>query len=190
MDKAEAMRKTVPEVPLACTSQPSLPRALIVGYGNIDRADDGIAFEVINTLRRHQSRAPLGDEDTGLEALGTEIDTVFLSQLTPELLETLRDYDHIIFVDAHVYPDIGTLHCRDILPEGAPSILIHHLTPEILLAFLKALYGRDPLGHLVSLRGYDFDFHRHLSAKAKRWSKQAVQYIEQWLSAHGHGEWR
>jgi hydrogenase maturation protease len=161
-------------------------RTLIIGYGNIDRGDDGVAHAVINALRRRQGRDPLDEENTGLEGLGAEVDTVLLSQLTPELVETLRDYDHLLFVDAHIYPGIDDLHCRAVAPEDAPSILIHHFTPGALLALLRALYGKAPIGHLVSVRGHDFDFHRHLSPETRALSERAIDYIERWLCARGH----
>jgi len=62
-------------------------RSLIIGYGNIDRADDGVAYDVINALRRRLGQEILHEGDTGLEDLGRPIDSVFLSQLAPELME-------------------------------------------------------------------------------------------------------
>lgn len=164
-----------------------MPRSIIIGYGNIDRADDGVACEVINALRRLQGRKPLTDEGMGFEDLGAEVDTLFVYQLSPEILELLADYDRIVFVDAHVYPEIDDLYCRPVLPEGAPSTLMHHFSPETLLALLKALYGKEPDARLVSVRGYDFDFHRGLSGKTREISGRAVAYIRQWLGERGHG---
>ena len=165
-----------------------MPRSLIIGYGNIDRADDGVAYEVINALRRHQGREPLGEENTGLEELGAEVDSIFLSQLTPELMELLCDYDRVVFVDAHVKEEnqIDDLHCVDVLPEYTPASLTHHLTPGMLLVLIKAVYRREPIGHLVSIRGYDFGFHRNLSAGTRALMGQAVDYLLQWLNGHGH----
>jgi hydrogenase maturation protease len=141
-----------------------MSRTLVIGFGNIDRADDGVAFQVINTLRRHFGQGALSEEDTGLENLGASVDSVFLSQLTPELMDILAEYGQVIFVDAHVYENLEDLHCAPVVPEYAPATFTHHLTPGALLALLKALYGVEPAGHLVSIRGYDFDFHRKLSA--------------------------
>ena len=165
-----------------------MPRALIIGYGNIDRADDGVAHEVVNALRRLQGRAPLSEEETGLEALGAEVDTVFLSQLTPELVETIRDYDRVVFVDAHVYPEADGLHCRDVGQECNPSIFTHHVTPGMLLGMAKALLGHDPIAHIVSVRGHDFDFHRRLSPLTRKLAKQAVDYICRWLEESRHAD--
>jgi len=158
-----------------------MPRSLVIGYGNIDRADDGVAFAVINALRRRQGRMPLGEDETGLEALGVPVDTVFLSQLTPELMEALCDYERIVFVDAHVLPDAEGLYCQAVTAESAPSILIHHVTPGMLLALLKALYGREPAACLVSVRGYDFDFHRCLSPQTEALVEAAAVRIVGWL---------
>lgn len=162
-----------------------MPRTLIIGFGNIDRADDGVAHEVINALRRSQGQAPLEEEETGLEELGKSVDSIFLSQLTPELLELLRDYDRAIFVDAHVFEGTDGLHCETISPEYTPSTLTHHFTPGMLLALLKAVYGREPVGLLVSVRGHDFDFHRGLSPETGALMAQAVDYIQAWLKDPG-----
>lgn len=163
------------------------PRTLIVGFGNIDRGDDGVAYEVINTLRRRQGREPLDEEDTGLETLGARVDSVFLSQLTPDLMEILSGYDRVAFVDAHVYEDINDLQVVPLLPEYTPSILTHHLTPGMLLALVKAVYGHEPLGRLISIRGYDFDFNRGLSAGTRALAERAVDHLLAWLAGEGPG---
>jgi hydrogenase maturation protease len=159
-----------------------MDRTLIIGFGNIDRADDGVAFFVVNALRRHLGQKPLNEDETGLEELGAEIDSAFLSQLTPELLETAAGYRRVIFVDAHVYENVDALHCVPVSPEYTASTFTHHLTPAAFLALLKALYHQEPTGHLVSLRGYDFDFHRHLSPETEALVGPAVEYIFRLLS--------
>jgi hydrogenase maturation protease len=156
-----------------------MPRALVIGFGNIDRADDGVAFFVINALRRRLDQKMLTEEDTGLEDLGAPIDSIFLSQLAPELLDTLAEYGQVIFVDAHVYENMDALHCALVLPEYTPVTFTHHLTPGVFLALLKALHHHEPIGHLVSIRGYDFDFHRNLSSDTEALVEPAVNYILQ-----------
>ena len=158
-----------------------MSRTLVIGFGNIDRADDGVAFHVINTLRRRLGQKALSEEDTGLEDLGAPVDSVFLSQLAPELMDTLTEYRQVIFVDAHVYETIEDLHCAPVVPEYAPSTFTHHLTPGALLALLKTLYGIEPAGHLVSIRGYDFDFHRDLSTNTRALVESAADCILQIL---------
>ena len=157
----------------------SPPRTLVVGYGNLDRSDDGIAYYVINALRRRLGQSVLSEGNTGLEELGGAVDSIFLGQLVPELMEVLADYEHLIFIDAHAYDKMENLYCVPVLPEHASTTFTHHMTPALLLAFIKALYHREPSGYLVSIRGHDFDFHRELSAEAEVCVESAVEHIVQ-----------
>jgi hypothetical protein len=51
------------------------------------------------------------------------------------------------------------------------------MTPATLLGLLELLHRPAPVGHLVSIRGYNFDFHRKLSAETSAIVGQAVDYI-------------
>jgi Ni,Fe-hydrogenase maturation factor len=124
----------------------------------------------------------LHEDETGLESLGAQIDSVFLVQLAPELMDVIIPYDKIIFVDAHVYENVDSLYCAPVFPEFTPATFTHHLTPAMLLALLKSLHHREPAGHIVSIRGYDFDFHRSLSTDTEALVEKAVDHI---LQAHG-----
>lgn len=156
---------------------PIMTRTLVIGYGNIYRADDGVAYHVINALRRRLGHQTLPEGDSGMEELGGEVDSLFLSQLVPELLDLLSGYDRVIFVDAHVDESIDDLHCMQVVPEFTPSMLTHHMTPATLLALLKTLYHRELTGHIVSIRGYDFNFHRNLSSDTMSLIEPAVERI-------------
>ncbi|MEN6622579.1 MAG: hypothetical protein ABFD50_13635 [Smithella sp.] len=157
-------------------------RTIVIGYGNIDRADDGVAHEVINLLRARLGQKILSDGDTGLEELGLEIDSIFLPQLMPEIMEILVHYEQIIFVDAHVSPNMNDLNCEPVVPEYVSSTFTHHMTPASLLAFLQVLYNREPAGHIISLRGYDFDFKRVLSPATRILVPAAIEEILRLLS--------
>jgi len=162
-----------------------MARALVIGYGNLNRADDGVAYYVINALRERLRQVALSEDDTGLEELGAQTDSIFLTQLVPELLDTLVDYDQVIFVDAHVHEDARDLHFAPVSPEYVSSVFTHHITPATLLALLKALYQQEPAGHIVSLRGHEFDFRRGLSAATEALVELAVEYILQLLAQPG-----
>ena len=64
-----------------------MSRTIIIGYGNIDRSDDGLACEVINLVRQDLGQKILEDGDMGLENLDGEIDSIFLPQLVPEIMD-------------------------------------------------------------------------------------------------------
>ena len=136
---------------------------LVIGYGNLDRADDGVAFHVVNALRVRLDQPPLADHQSGLETLSGTVDSLFVRQLVPELMETAAGYRRVVFVDAHVGDGRRELCCETLNPEYAPSPFTHHLTPASFLAMTGALYGRTPEGFIVSVRGRGFDFTRDLS---------------------------
>jgi hydrogenase maturation protease len=159
-----------------------MPRTLVIGFGNIDRADDGVAYFVVNALRRRLGHVILSEDETGLEGLGAQIDSIFLVQLAPELMDEIIPYDKVIFVDAHVYENVASLHCAPVSPDFTPATFTHHLTPAMLFALLKALHHREPAGHIVSIRGHDFDFHRSLSVDTEALVEKAVDHI---LLLHG-----
>lgn len=154
-----------------------MKRTLVIGFGNLDRADDGVAFHVVNALRRRIGQAALEEDNTGLEELGSAVDSVFIGQLVPEMIDLLEEYDRIVFVDAHVDPNQKNLYCGTVSVDEAGLTFTHHMSPATLLAFFKALHGRDLEGHLVSVRGRDFDFHRTLSPETLVLIEPAVDRI-------------
>jgi len=152
-------------------------RTLVIGYGNLDRADDGVAFHVVNALRARLGQEPLSEDESGMEELDQDIDSVFIVQLVPELMDLLVDYNRVVFVDAHVRPDVPELHSTTVSPDYRLSAFTHHVNPSMLLALAKALNGHAPQGHLVSIRGRDFDFHRELSPQTERHVETAAKTI-------------
>jgi hydrogenase maturation protease len=161
----------------------NLLRALVIGYGNPSRRDDGVGLAVVNGLRERLGRPPLLEGEDGYDQLGSPVDTLFLQQLMPELAETLAGYDRVWFVDAHVgdIPDpVRRVHLN---PGFDPASVSHHLKPESLLALAAQLYGRAPEGELYSIRGYDFNFGDELSAETAVGARQVV--VELWSAIEG-----
>ena len=160
-----------------------MSRTLVIGFGNIDRADDGVACHIVNSLRARLGREGLPEGETGLEDLGQQTDTAFLIQLVPELVDILAGYDQLVFVDAHADREMPDLHCGRVALESAPPLFSHHMTPAMLLALVDALHGKGPSGYLVSVRGVDFDFHQGLSPECEALVEPAVHKI---LELLGH----
>ena len=154
-----------------------MSRTLIIGYGNLDRGDDGVAFDVVNALRVRLGQDPLDEQETGLGELGTETDSVFLRQLVPELMDTAAGYDQVIFVDAHVRENPRELWWAPVQPDFVPSAFTHHINPATFLALIRALYDRNPAGYLLSIRGHEFDFSRGLSFETERLVQPAVDEL-------------
>ncbi len=158
-------------------------RVLVLGYGNVSRQDDGIGFHVINAIAWRLGRPPLTPGEKGLSDLGQPVDLAFVLQLVPELAETLADYDEVFFVDAHTGAYEEPIRWEKLAPGYAPSAFTHHMTPATLLEITKALYGRTPMGHLVSVRGFRFGFGMELSPEAQRLCGMAAGQIVERLPA-------
>jgi hydrogenase maturation protease len=160
-----------------------MSRTLVIGFGNRDRQDDGVAWEVIDVLRRRAGQASLGEDETGLEQLGHQVDSIFILQLAPDLLDVAAQYDRLVFVDAHVQRDAADLICTPIQPEYATATFTHHMTPALFLALLQTLHHCQPAGFVVSIRGSRFDFGRGLSAATQALVEPAAAQIQELLTA-------
>lgn len=152
-------------------------RTLVLGFGNIYRRDDGVAFAVLNALRDRLGRPPLDIEDDGFDDLGQAIDTVLLHQLVPELAEVAAPYDQLIFVDAHVSAIEEPVRQEELEACFRSATVSHQLHPCTLLALVEQMHGGAPHGTLISVRGYDFDFGEGLSEETAALVPEAVEQI-------------
>jgi hydrogenase maturation protease len=154
---------------------------LILGYGNLDRQDDGVAWHILAKIALASGRKVPSDID-GFEPSGQNPDLMFCLQLTPELAETLSVYDRVCFVDAHTGSVPEDLHMEHIQPTYQSSPFTHHMTAHTCLAFCETLYHARPEAILVSVRGYYFGFDRTLSPDTEELAAQAAGYILNWIS--------
>ena len=144
-----------------------MARQWVIGIGNPDRGDDGLARHVIDRLRADLGVAPLGESETGLGESGMGTALIFVRQLVPELVMELGECDRLIFIDAHVPSEHREIVCARIAPEARfSSRLTHCLPPEGFVWLLAAAAGRRPESFLVSLRGECFDLVQGLSPAA------------------------
>ena len=72
---------------------------LVIGYGNLDRMDDGVAFYVINKLRNRLGQKPLNTYSTEPAAMDAPIDSIFVRQLVPELASNMICYERLVFFE-------------------------------------------------------------------------------------------
>lgn len=131
-------------------------RALIIGYGNPLRGDDGLGWVAAGQLSRSVS-------DPTIEVRAVH-------QLTPELAEAACHAETVIFIDAYCDSREGDrdfrdgMVCRQIAPvDCSGQALSHQMTPELLLGMAKEFYGATPKGFLLTLPGCSFGFGEGLS---------------------------
>jgi hydrogenase maturation protease len=160
-------------------------RTLIIGYGNADRQDDGVAWHVISGIARRLGRpVPHAPED-GIFPEEQETDLWYVLQLAPEMSEEFSHYERICFVDAHTGNISEEILLQPVESSPAASAFTHHMTPATLMALTVAIYQKTPEAKLLSIRGYKFGFARELSPETAALAKEAVGVLWQWIEGEG-----
>jgi len=157
-----------------------LKELLLIGYGNPDREDDGVAWHILRALTiKLGLDAPQSYEDEFPES--ELIDFVFYLQLTPEMAEDISEYQHVCFIDAHTGNIPEPVRLIDVKSEFQRSPFTHHLTPQSLLSMCETIYEKKPDAALLSVLGHRFLFSRALSEETSRLVPQAVILIWDWI---------
>ena len=159
-----------------------MKKKLILGFGNLDREDDGVAWHVLNRLSS-QFNFHLDDcpEEEPISIAG-HLDILFLLQLSPELAETISNYERVCFVDAHTGSMPEPLRISPVQACFQASPLTHHMTPQTIICLAQEVYKALPEAILVSVLGYQFEFHRQLSPQTDLLANQAVSDILKWIN--------
>ena len=159
---------------------------LIIGYGNVDRQDDGAAWHVLAQLAQKLGRGgsgdPAGDTADEFYPEGDYPHLLTNLQLVPEMAELVAEYDRVCFVDAHTGAIPQEIAQVSLSGEFQKSPFTHHLTPQSCLAIAQDIYHRMPEAILISIRGYQFGFVRELSPRTAELVAQAVDQILAWLA--------
>lgn len=158
-----------------------MKKLLLIGYGNPDREDDGVAWHILHALLTKLGLpAPASYEDEFPQ--DEQVDFSFYLQLTPEMAEDIAGYEYVCFVDAHTGNIPEEVRLIDVESDFQRSPFTHHLTPQSLISMCESIYGSKPEAVLLSVRGYKFLFSRQLSDETMNLVPQAVDLIWKWLS--------
>lgn len=156
-------------------------KLLILGYGNPDREDDGVAWHILRALTTKLGLpSPESYEDEFPES--TEIDFAFHLQLTPEMTEDIAGYEYICFIDAHTGNIPEPIRLIDVESEFQNSPFTHHLTPQSLISMCETIYKKRPDAALLSVLGHRFLFSRELSEETEQLVPQAVELVWEWMN--------
>jgi len=126
-----------------------MARALVIGYGNPFRCDDGFGCKCAESLRQICS--------------SEEAEILHCHQLVPELAEAISKARVVIFVDTKANGEPGTIDVRMIKPARENTSNTHHFDPAALLALSATLYGVNPESLLVTVAGKEFEHGDELS---------------------------
>jgi hydrogenase maturation protease len=159
-----------------------LKKLLLIGYGNPDREDDGVAWHVLRALARKLGLLPPESyEDEFPES--AQIDFAFYLQLTPEMAEDVSAYQYVCFIDAHTGNIPEPVRLIDVESAFQNSPFTHHLTPQSLISMCETIYGKKPDAALLSVLGHRFLFTRELSQQTAELVPQAVDLLWDWMNA-------
>lgn len=159
-----------------------MKKLLLIGYGNPDREDDGVAWHILRALTENLGLAsPESYEDEFPEF--RLIDFAFHLQLTPEMAEDISSCQYVCFIDAHTGNIPEPVRLIPVESEFQHSPFTHHLTPQSVLSMCETIYGKKPDAALLSVLGHRFLFSRQLSEETAALVPQAVELIWDWLSA-------
>jgi hydrogenase maturation protease len=158
-----------------------MKKTIVLGYGNPDREDDGVAWHLLNKLI-----AKLNLEDVDLfngevYKLSESLDIWFNLQLLPEISETIADYERVFFLDAHTGEIEKDINFEPVEPKYMNSPFSHHMTPSTVLYLTNNLKGSCPEAWLLSVRGYKFQFTQKLSEKTRLLAEEALKFLEEEL---------
>ncbi len=114
--------------------------ALLIGFGNQGRGDDGLGPLFAERIER---AAPAG--------LDIDIDY----QLTVDHALAASEADLVIFADAEIGA-AGSFSFAPVAAEGATGMGSHELSPQAVLTLAKTLYGKTPPAFLLGIAGWDY----------------------------------
>jgi hydrogenase maturation protease len=158
-----------------------LQKLLILGYGNPDREDDGVAWHILRALTIKLGLVPPESyEEEFPEFPG--MDFAFYLQLTPEMAEEVSAYEYVCFIDAHTGNIPESVRLIEVESEFQNSPFTHHLTPQSLISMCETIYGKKLDAALVSVLGHRFLFSRELSEETAGLVPQAVALIWDWMN--------
>jgi hydrogenase maturation protease len=144
--------------------------ALVIGYGNALRRDDGLGWHAATCLARDERLA-------GATVLQRH-------QLTPELALDISRAAFVVFVDASRGP-AAQLAVDPVTPAAVAAIpWSHHVDPAILLALARDLYGRAPDAVAVSVGVASVAMGRRLSHVLQRLLPEVVDTVARLVAEH------
>ena len=142
-----------------------MPRVLVLGVGNPLRGDDALGWHATRQLaRRYGAEAEARFvEDNQWVSADQLVEIMTCQQMTMDLVEPAHEAERVIFIDASVKGEPGSLVCETVTPEAPQNLITHQFDAPTLLAAVKALYGVCPQAVVLSVTASTFDYTEELS---------------------------
>ncbi len=146
-------------------------KALIYGYGNPGRKDDGLAIELIKRLE---------DWATKLGLYHIDFETNY--QLNIEDAHLLSKYDIAVFADASNEAINGFKISRVEAEITSLSFTMHEVSVSYILKLCNELFNKNPKTYLLHIKGHEWQLEEGLTPKANETLLDAVRFMQMILS--------
>jgi hydrogenase maturation protease len=149
-------------------------RFLVVGYGEDLKGDSAAGLRVAETVARWQLPS---------------VKAMAVSQLTPELVNSMAQADYVIFVDVCSQPGRARSFQLEPIVIGDRALRTvssdtHSYNLLTLLNLTKQLYGYAPLAWLLLIPSESFEPGKALSSTSQRGCDRALCSIGQFLQTY------
>lgn len=150
--------------PRLSARMPFPSEALVIGYGNDLRSDDGAGVRVAKILA---ARSP-------------QSQVIIARQLTPDLADDIATAAQVVFVDAYAARKNDAKLRIDKISDDHPctaSALGHHGDPAGLMHLADELFGKTPDAWVVGIPAFSFAAGETISPETLRGISEAVALI-------------
>ncbi len=127
-----------------------MTKTLVIGIGNIGRADDGLGWAFVDMLQN----------DVSLEVQ-------YRYQLQIEDAELISHYNEVWFVDASHTSHRNGFKEEILQPASDFTYTTHALHPSVVLQLCHDIYGALPVVHLLAISGEEWGLRNGMSTTAK-----------------------
>jgi hydrogenase maturation protease len=137
----------------------------IIGIGNTLRGDDRVGAYVCTEI-----------ESINLPG----VDTIVVQQLTPDLMEDLQQYKHIIITDAS-YNCKGFAFYPLEADESDAQTSSHAVNASMFYLLFNKIYSKQPSFYICAIEPEDVSIGSGLTISAKANADKAVRAIALWI---------
>jgi hydrogenase maturation protease len=161
-----------------------MPRVLVIGIGNPLRGDDALGWHATRQLAQGWGAATEAQflEDNRCLSADESVEIMTCQQMTLDLVEPVHEAGKVIFIDAGVKGEPGSLVCQTVAPDSPQNLISHQFDAPTLLAAVKALYGVCPEAVVLTVTASSFDFVEELSPPVAARLPELVKRVQELIS--------
>jgi hydrogenase maturation protease len=140
-------------------------RALVIGFGNPGRMDDGLGPALAEKVESWQKPSVVALADY---------------QLNIEHAAEVAESDLVIFIDASTEATPPFCFYR-LEPANRQAFTTHAMVPETVLETCRKVYGKAPPAFILAVRGDRFELGEGLSSGAKQNMEKSEKFLSDLL---------